>query len=86
MKARSLARDKVGFTVAPSPLNAVKLELALVGIGGALLWLLQDRIVADALGQLALLAGYGAAGAAWLVYRARAVVRRERARAGGAVD
>jgi hypothetical protein len=85
MKARSVARGGGGFTVAPSPLNGVKLELGLVCLGGVLLWLLHGRIVASGLGQLLLLAGYGLTGCAWVVYRARAVLRRQHAcqRVGG---
>ncbi len=62
------------MAVAPSPLNPVKLDLALLLCGGVLLWgLLAAAGVADR-EQILILAGTGLAGSAWLVWRTRRVL------------
>lgn len=71
-----------GFTVAASPLNSVKLELAVICCGGVLLLLLQERITSNSLLQLGLLAGYGVASMLWILYRVRQVVRKTGVRHG----
>lgn len=71
-----IARNNAGLSVAPSPFNTVKLELALILIGGLLVWLVHDRITTQPWLQLALLAGYGISGSLWLMVRARRVLRR----------
>ncbi len=65
-----------GFGVAASPLNEVKLDLAIILVVGALLLLVQGRVV-EGLGlQLLLLSSYGLLGMAWIIIRARRVVAR----------
>lgn len=63
-----------GIGVAPSPLNPVKLELAVLTVLGVLLWIVHTRITRDALGQLLILGGYGLAAMTWLMMRTRRVV------------
>lgn len=67
-----------GMAVAPSPLNPVKLDLALLLVGAGLLWgLLEAAGVSDA-HQLLSLGGAGLAGAVWLVWRTRRVLAARR--------
>ena len=75
MKARSVTRRKSRLTVAPSPLNGVKLELGVLLAVGLCLWFVHERVAGDALWQLVLLFGYGAGAALWVVLRARRVSR-----------
>lgn len=62
--------------VAPSPMNAVKLELAVICCVGVLLWLAQGRITANPMAQLLLMGGYGCVGMVWIVFRTRRVLTR----------
>lgn len=82
----SLSRRSKGFTVAASPFNAVKLDLALLVVVGLVLWIVHDRLVADQLGQLLLLWGYGVLAMGWVVLRTRRVVRRLAAEQDGMAD
>lgn len=65
-----------GFTVAASPLNSVKLELAIICCVGVLLFLLQGRITDNSLLQFMLLAGYGCVGMLWIFYRVRRILHQ----------
>lgn len=69
-------RNDKGTGVPPSPLNPVKLELAIIMIVAVLLWAVHGRITADPLGQLLLLGGYGVLAMAWLVLRTRRILAR----------
>ena len=60
--------------MAASPLNGVKLELALVLCLNLVLWLVGGSLVGDGLAELALLAAGGFGGMAWLVLRTRRVL------------
>ena len=73
--SRSVTGGK-GMTVAPSPLNEVKLDLAIILVVGALLLLVQGRLLDSLLAQLLVLASYGVLGMLWIVIRARKVLRR----------
>ena len=64
--------------MAPSPLNGVKLELAVIVCLGVGLWLAAGRVLDSAAAQLAVLALGGVAGAAWVVLRARRILARHR--------
>jgi D-arabinose 1-dehydrogenase-like Zn-dependent alcohol dehydrogenase len=75
-KPSSIAQRKRGFMVAPSPMNAVKLELAVICCAGVLLWLAQGRITVNPMAQLLLLGGYGCVGMLWIVFRTRRVLSR----------
>ena len=65
-----------GVTVAPSPLNEVKLDLAIILVVGGLLLLVQGRLLDSVLMQLLALVSYGILGMLWIILRTRAVLRR----------
>ncbi len=70
-----------GVTVAPSPLNEIKLDLGIILVVGFLLLLLQGRILDGLSLQLLLLASYGLLGMIWIVARTRRIlngIARER--------
>lgn len=69
----SLPRQRRSFTVKASPFNSVKLDLAVIFILGALLFLIHDRIVDGELFQLAILTAYGLLSMVWIVFRTRRV-------------
>jgi type VI protein secretion system component VasK len=73
--SRSVTGGK-GMTVAPSPLNEVKLDLAIILVVGLLLLLVQGRVLDSLLAQLLVLASYGLLGMLWIVIRARNVLQR----------
>ena len=75
-KPINIPQNSRGFTVAASPFNSVKLELAVICCVGVLLLLLQERITRDSLLQFALLAGYGCISMLWVFYRVRQAVRK----------
>ena len=63
-----------GMTVAPSPLNEIKLDLGIILVVGFLLLLLQGRILDSLSLQLLLLASYGLLGMIWIVARTRRIL------------
>ncbi len=63
-----------GLTVAPSPLNEVKLDLGVILTVGGLLLLVQGRVLESLLPQFLLLLSYGVLGAIWVVVRVRRVM------------
>lgn len=70
------------MTVAPSPLNEVKLDLGIILAVGALLLLVQGRVVDGLALQFLLLLSYGLLGMIWIVARVRRVMNKlERERA-----
>ena len=74
-EAGSVAGGK-GKTVAPSPLNAVKLELGMILAVGGLLLLAQGRVMDSLPLQLLALAGYGLLGLIWIVARTRRIMSK----------
>ncbi len=60
-----------------SPLNTVKLDLGVILLLGVLLVLTVDRLVPGRVWQIVTLAGAGALGAIWLIWRARRIVARQ---------
>jgi len=62
--------------VAPSPLNTVKLELAVILVVGFLLLLAQGKLLDSLLAQLLVLSSYSLAGMVWIVVRTRAILWR----------
>ncbi|MDH5300452.1 MAG: hypothetical protein OEW58_03725 [Gammaproteobacteria bacterium] len=72
-KERSLTQNDEGFTVAASPFNAVKVELAIILILGVVLFAWHPHLTTDEDWQLLILAGYGVVSAAWLVLRVKRV-------------
>lgn len=82
-EASSLTGGK-GVTVAPSPLNGVKLDLGVILSVGLVLLLVQGRVTDRLSLQLLLLLSYGVLGLLWIVLRARRIVaeiERQRQRA-----
>lgn len=72
-----------GLTVAPSPLNEVKLDLGIILAIGVLLLLVQGRALESLSLQLLLLLSYGLLGMLWIVIRVHRVMTqfdRERGR------
>ncbi|WP_455222549.1 hypothetical protein [Kaarinaea lacus] len=65
-----------GLSVAPSPFNAVKLELAVIIIVGLLLWIAVDSITNNHAAQIVILLIFGLLGAAWLIFRTHLLLRR----------
>lgn len=72
----TLARPPSVFTVAPSPLNAVKFDLGIILIGAALLLLVQGQLALTVGWQLLLLFSYGLLGMAWILFRTRCILTR----------
>ena len=73
--SRSVTGGK-GMTVAPSPLNEVKLDLAIILVVGGLLLMVQGRLLDGLLAQLLVLASYGVLGMLWIVIRTRKILQR----------
>lgn len=69
----SVTRRTPHFTVAPSPFNPVKLELAALLLGGGLLLLAQEHFIASPVIRLLLPLAYGLAGMGWLILRIRRI-------------
>ena len=65
-----------GLTVAPSPLNEVKLDLGIILVVGVLLLLVQGRVVDSLPLQLLLLLSYGLLGMSWIIVRVRRVMAK----------
>lgn len=65
---------KSGTSVAPSPFNAVKLELALILLVSCVLLFVVSSITKEFLGQLLLLASFSAVSTLWLVFRIRYIL------------
>lgn len=74
-EATSVNRSR-GMTVAPSPLNGVKLDLGIILTVGVLLLLVQGRLVDSLLLQFLLIFSYSLLGTIWIIVRARQVVAR----------
>lgn len=71
----SVTGDK-GITVAPSPLNEVKLDLGVILSVGVLLLLVQGRVTDHLSLQLLLLLSYGLLGMIWIIIRVRRVIAK----------
>lgn len=65
-----------GMTVAPSPLNEVKLDLGIILAVGGLLLLAQGRVLDSLLLQLLVLVSYGLIGLIWIVVRTRQIMAK----------
>ncbi|NMQ18206.1 hypothetical protein E4P82_02745 [Candidatus Competibacter phosphatis] len=63
-----------GLTVAPSPLNEVKLDLGIILAIGVLLLLVQGRALESLSLQLLLLLSYGLLGMLWIVIRVHRIM------------
>ena len=69
-------QNRQGLSVAPSPFNAVKLELAIILVAGILLWAVVDSITPSESAQIGILMLFGILGAGWLVLRTRYLSQR----------
>ena len=67
---------KSAFSVAASPFNGIKLELAIILIVGFVLWLVLDSITDNDLTHVAALLIYSCSAAAWLAWRVRSIVQQ----------
>lgn len=65
-----------GLTVAPSPLNDVKLDLGVILVVGLVLLLVQGRALDSLFLQLLLLLSYGVLGMIWIIIRTRRVMNK----------
>ena len=76
-QSASLARKRKRrhFTVEPSPLNTVKLDLAIILIAAVIVVALVSGLVDEPLEQFVWLGGYGLLATLWLVVRVRRVVQ-----------
>ena len=74
VKESSSVTGGKGMTVAPSPLNEIKLDLGIILTVGGLLLLVQGRIVESVPVQLLVLVSYGLLGLCWIVIRTRKVM------------
>lgn len=70
----SVPQPPARFTVIQSPLNRIKLELAVVLAIAVPLYALVEILLTTGWTQVLVLAGYGAASGIWLALRARRVV------------
>jgi len=75
-KGQSLSRAQKGFTVAASPLNGVKVDLAVVIVLGILLLITHGLLSESTLVQLAILLGYGLTAMAWIVLKTRRLMSK----------
>lgn len=75
-RGASLPRKGPGITVAPSPLNGVKLELGIVLALAALVWVGLSASGLSGTAQVGIGFSFGLGGMLWLIVRARAVLRR----------
>ena len=73
--AQSVARSRQGFSVQPSPLNSVKLDLAIILVMAVVLVIVVDRLVPSFFLQIIFLAAAGIVGMLWLLWRTRRVMR-----------
>lgn len=64
------------MTVAPSPLNGVKLDLGVIFTVGVLLLLVQGRLIDSLVLQFLLIFSYSLLGMVWIIIRVRRVVVR----------
>ena len=74
----SVARKTRHVTVAASPLNVVKLDLAIIIFLSIIVAVIVLNAVDSAIAQLLYLAGFGFVSMFWLVFRTKRVVSRLR--------
>jgi len=67
---------KRNLRVSASPFNAVKLELAIVLVGGVLVWMMQESWLSHPLSQIMILLSYGIIAMLWISWRTRNVQKR----------
>ena len=70
----SVTQTGKGFAVAASPLNEVKLDLALLLVVGIILLIIEDKLIEQLAGQILLLSVYGLLAATWIIFRVKRVL------------
>lgn len=76
ISSESIACKTKGFSVAASPLNAVKLELIVIFIIAGLFWLLLDGLNLDGVLQIILLGIYSMSAMLWVIFRTKKILRK----------
>ncbi len=76
VSSESIACKSKGFSVAASPLNAIKLELIVIFVIAGLLWLLLDGLDLDGVLQLILLGIYSVSAMLWVIFRTKKVLKK----------
>ena len=72
----SVTQTGKGFAVAASPLNEVKLDLALLLVVGIILLIIEDKLIEQLAGQILLLFVYGLLAATWIIFRVKRVLAK----------
>lgn len=72
---RSLPRSRKGFTVAASPFNAVKFDLAIILVLSVVVFFLHARVTESPVAQIMFLLGFGLMSMCWLLVRTKKVLR-----------
>jgi len=75
-KGASLTRKRRHFTVSASPLNAVKLDLAIIIVMAIIVGVMVGYLVESDTRQILWLAAYGLLAMAWLLIKTRRVLRQ----------
>jgi len=75
-KDASLTRKRKHFTVSASPLNAVKLDLAIIMVMAVIVGILVSYLVVSFTQQFIWLAAYGVLAMAWLIIRTWRILRQ----------
>lgn len=76
-KDASLTRPRKHFTVSASPLNAVKLDLAIILLAAVIVLVVVSYVVSSYTLQLLYLLGFGLLAMLWLIIRARRVLQQQ---------
>ena len=84
-KNASVTRKGRYVTVAPSPLNAVKLDLGIIIVLSVIVWVLVSQLITDELMQFISLFVFGLLSTGWIILRTRRVIKAhlEKAQANG---
>ncbi len=72
----SVTQKGKGFAVAASPLNEVKLDLALLLVVGIILLIIEDKLIDQLAGQILLLFVYGLLAATWIIIRVKRILTK----------
>ncbi len=67
---------KAYFSVAASPFNGVKLEIALIIVVAIVLWFVVERLYPHRIEAFLLLGAFSLLAAGWIIMRARRVLKR----------
>ncbi len=76
ISSESITCKTKGFSVAASPLNAVKLELIVILIIAGLLWLLLDGLALNGFLQIIFLGLYSLSAMVWIIFRTKHILKK----------